>query len=181
MADTTQPRNCTSSSRIGMTIRRSSTDHSMSSYMKMHGSAKRLPNSRFRMRTQMIPQCESTSISVITNSVPLRNFQQEHIRSSVGHMSDHNIKIVSRNSKNSTLWRLLLIALCTSVVVEGQELSQFFLGSYPSQSRFLNFAGKTQRDIVVRLTKNLTEDIAVGTLIATFRAEDKDSMTHNLT
>uniref|UniRef100_A0A0R3RMI6 Secreted protein n=1 Tax=Elaeophora elaphi TaxID=1147741 RepID=A0A0R3RMI6_9BILA len=99
-------------------------------------------------------------------------------------MSDHCIKVAPRNSKfskNPTLWRLLLITLCTSIVVEAQELSQLFLGSYPSQSRFLNFAGKSQRDIVVRLTKNLTEDTPVGTLIATFRAEDKDSMTHNLT
>ncbi|KAL3997557.1 Laminin G domain family protein [Acanthocheilonema viteae] len=172
-----------------MIIRRSSTDRNMCSYMKMHGLAKRLPNSRFRMRMQMIPQCESidTSTSIVNNSVPLRNFQQEYIHSSADHLNnDRHIKVISRNlkiSQNSILWWLLLIILYTSVVavVKGQELSQLFLGSYPSQSRFLNFAGKSQRDIVVRLTKNLTEDTPVGTLIATFRAEDKDSMTHNLT
>ncbi|VDN86603.1 unnamed protein product [Brugia pahangi] len=101
------------------------------------------------------------------------------------HLNDHCVNVISKSSKisnNSILWCLLAI-LFTSVVVvvDGQELSQLFLGSYPSQSRFLNFAGKSQRDIVVRLTKNLTEDTPVGTLIATFRAEDKDSMTHNLT
>ncbi|EJW80005.1 hypothetical protein WUBG_09087, partial [Wuchereria bancrofti] len=102
------------------------------------------------------------------------------------HLNDHYVKVISKRSKisnNSILWHLLLTIWCISVVVvavEGEELSQFFLGSYPSQSRFLNFAGKSQRDIVVRLTKNLTEDTPVGTLIATFRAEDKDSMTHNL-
>lgn len=133
---------------------------------------------------QMIPQCESinSSINVISNSVPLRNIQQKYVRSLMSHLSDRHIKIVPEISKNSVLWRLFLITLCASVVVvEGQELSQLFLDSYPSQSRFLNFAGKSQRDIVVRLTKNLTEDTPVGTLIATFRAEDKDSMTHNLT
>lgn len=143
----------------------------------------------------MIAQCESidttttttTTTSVIDNSVPLRNFHQQYVHLSAGgHLSDRCNKVVGRNSKiskNSILWRLLLITLCTAAVgvVEGQELSQLFLGSYPSQSRFLNFAGKSQRDIVVRLTKNLTEDTPVGTLIATFRAEDKDSMTHNLT
>ncbi|VDN05958.1 unnamed protein product [Thelazia callipaeda] len=82
---------------------------------------------------------------------------------------------------NDTALLILIALLCTWVVVEAQELSHLLLGSYPGQSRFLNFAGKSQRDIVVRLTKNLTEDTPVGTLIATFRAEDKDSMTHNLT
>lgn len=140
---------------------------------------------------KMIPQCESidTSTNIITNSVPLQKFQQEYVHSrlryiSASRLSDRHVKVMPRNSqisKNSILWRLLLTVLCISVVVEAQELSQLFLGSYPGQSRFLNFAGKSQRDIVVRLTKNLTEDTPVGTLIATFRAEDKDSMTHNLT
>lgn len=174
-----------------MTIHRSSMVHSTSSCMKTRGSAKRLLDSRFRMRTQMTPQCESTdttSTSVVTNSVPLPNFQQRCVSSqncylSIGPFNDHYIDVISRKWKfltNSIPWGLLLTALCASVVVvvvEAEEVSQLFHGS----SRFLNFAGKSQRDIVVRLTKNLTEDTPVSTLIATFRAEDKDSMTHNLT
>ncbi|VDK68154.1 unnamed protein product [Onchocerca ochengi] len=97
---------------------------------------------------------------------------------------------------NDTAVLLLLITLCTSSsssvgVVEGQELPQFFLDSLHSRSRFVNFADNQSkgdnksksegRAIVVTLTKNLTEDTPVGTLIATFRARDKDSLTHNLT
>ncbi|VDN85346.1 unnamed protein product [Brugia pahangi] len=143
------------------------------------------------MRMKMIPQCESIDTSttdIINSAIPLRNFQHMYnVRSQMRHhLNDHCVNVISKSSKisnNSILWCLLLAILFTSVVVvvDGQELSQLFLGSYPSQSRFLNFAGKSQRDIVVRLTKNLTEDTPVGTLIATFRAEDKDSMTHNLT
>uniref|UniRef100_A0A915Q6G5 Uncharacterized protein n=1 Tax=Setaria digitata TaxID=48799 RepID=A0A915Q6G5_9BILA len=174
-----------------MTIRRSSVDLSMSNYKKMHGLANKLPGSRCRMRMLMIPQCESsdTSTSVSANSVPLRNSREgcgrpQVVCTSGSQLSDRYVRVVTRNTripKNSMLWRVLLAVWCTSLVVEAQELSQLFLSSYPSQSRFLNFAGKSQRDIVVRLTKNLTEDTPVGTLIATFRAEDKDSMTHNLT
>ncbi|OZC05992.1 hypothetical protein X798_07025 [Onchocerca flexuosa] len=206
MADTTQRLKCTSSCKTEMTIRRSSKDHSMSSCMKMHGSANRLQDSRCRMRMQTIPLCESiigTSTSVLTDSIPPRNFQQECIpsqalrMSSTGHLSKHCIARNSKISKNFMLWRLLLlIALFTSSsssvgVVKGQELPQFLLDSLHSRSRFVNFAdsqnkGENQsknegRAIVVTLTKNLTEDIPVGTLIATFRARDKDSLTHNLT
>ncbi|VDN56529.1 unnamed protein product [Dracunculus medinensis] len=63
-----------------------------------------------------------------------------------------------------------------------QEYSLPFAGGqFTGQSRFLSFSSKTSRDIIVTFTKNISEAIPVGELLATFRAEDKDSPSYNLT
>jgi hypothetical protein len=75
----------------------------------------------------------------------------------------------------------ILLVLMPMLVVAQPELSlPFNIGL--GQSRFMNFAGSSARDnIRVFLIKNITEDIPVGEILATFRAEDKTSSTYNLT
>uniref|UniRef100_A0A0M3K632 Cadherin domain-containing protein n=2 Tax=Anisakis simplex TaxID=6269 RepID=A0A0M3K632_ANISI len=63
-----------------------------------------------------------------------------------------------------------------------EEFSLPFVGAqFSGQSRFMSYAGKSQRDIIVTFIKNISEDTPVGELLATFKAEDKLSPTYNLT
>lgn len=69
---------------------------------------------------------------------------------------------------------------CTSVVHAQPQLSLPFATGL-GQSRFLNFATKSTRDILVSVVKNISENTPVGEVLLNFRAEDKSSPTYNLT
>jgi hypothetical protein len=48
-------------------------------------------------------------------------------------------------------------------------------------SRFMNFAAKIPRDIMLSVVKNISESTPIGEVLLNFRAEDKSSPTYNLT
>lgn len=173
MADTMQQHDYESSCWIETTIHRSSVDQKGSQYQKMHGEGNLSQNLAYMTQTQMILPSEYHNSQIVTKAYRGLNLRLPFINCLTRMLQ------ALRPSRITCL--LLLIFLCTNEV-KGQALSQSFLNSYSSSSsRFMNFAGKAQRDIVVRLTKNITEDTPVGTLLATFRAEDSDSLAHNLT
>lgn len=77
---------------------------------------------------------------------------------------------------------LLTVLLVLMPLAYAQPELSLPFGVGLGQSRFMNFAGSSTRDnIRVVLFKNVTEDIPVGEILATFRAEDKTSLTYNLT
>lgn len=71
---------------------------------------------------------------------------------------------------------LALLAVCLSA----QDPSLPFASSL-GHNRFMNFAAKTQRDIMLSVVKNISEKTEPNTVLLNFRAEDKNIPNYNLT
>lgn len=76
---------------------------------------------------------------------------------------------------------LMLISLL--LLNNGFANAQFMFGgnSFSGQSRFMNFAQKSTRDIAISVIKNISEETPIGEVLLNFKAEDKSSPNYNLT
>ena len=101
-----------------------------------------------------------------------------------GSPSIKNASLLSFSSPKNLLFLFTFLLICLSQPCSGQpELSLPSFNVGVGQSRFMNFANANtgRGNIQVVLIKNITEDVPIGEILATFRAEDKDSPTYNLT
>uniref|UniRef100_A0A7E4VQA2 MSP domain-containing protein n=1 Tax=Panagrellus redivivus TaxID=6233 RepID=A0A7E4VQA2_PANRE len=152
MAASTRPHASTSTSPMPTTVRRGCWARSRHPCSKTSNAASSLPNSQPAMP---MPAMKSSKFIAIPRVYP-----------SLSHP-------------------LVLVLVCLlgqlAIATAQPELSLPF-GVGVGKSRFMNFAtGKTPRNIQVFIIKNITEDVPVGESLATFRAEDKDSPSYNLT
>ncbi|CAJ0575459.1 unnamed protein product, partial [Mesorhabditis spiculigera] len=78
------------------------------------------------------------------------------------------------------VWLLLLLPELRAWT--GQELSlPFGLDNSLAKPRFSTYSGAKARDIHVYVMKNISENTAVGTVLDTFKAHDKDLPGFNYT
>lgn len=163
-AATTPPLGCESDSRTRTTTPRRCMGQKRRSYPKTPSEDSSLPSS---------PPQTSTSA---TDSSKCQ--EPESSATIFGYKAalSHSTKRV-----NVLLCLSVLLVLFPMLVGAQPELSLPF-GVGLGQSRFMNFNGGPTRDnIRVFLIKNISEDVPVGELLASFRAEDRSSVTYNLT
>lgn len=77
------------------------------------------------------------------------------------------------------IWLIPILMLAMSVWQPAHAQSQFSPFEQPSH-RFLNYAnGKSPRDIMLSVVKNISEDVLPGTPLLNFRAEDRNNPSYN--
>lgn len=91
-----------------------------------------------------------------------------------------NIPSVSHSpgSQFKAFWLIPILMLVLSYCQPACAQSPF--GPFESRGRFQNYAnGKTVRDVLLSVVKNISEDTLPGTLLLNFRAEDRNNPTYN--
>uniref|UniRef100_A0A915AY47 Cadherin domain-containing protein n=2 Tax=Parascaris univalens TaxID=6257 RepID=A0A915AY47_PARUN len=200
MDDSTQQHDYVFDSKIVTTMHQSSRGHKKHRCLRMHPVVQLSQSSASLTRMQTIQPCESMVDLACSKRLSRLGFQQYHNASRYCQHDFLPIQSTKSTSRDSPLnmeyknmhrrrYRFLSLVLFSAILtyssgimVEAQDLSLPFVGGqFSGQSRFMSYAGKAERDIVVTFIKNISEDTPVGELLATFKAEDISSPTYNLT
>lgn len=177
---------CVSDLRIATTIHQLSRVHKRRVYPKTRHTMSWLRNSKFATTMRMTRQCESNiSMLGFQRHLCVKTPEQQLYLFDVFKPFSCSWDYPKVLSNLRHLVNILLLLTTFTICPFGAYAQEYSLpfagGQFTGQSRFLSFSSKTSRDIIVTFTKNISEAIPVGELLATFRAEDKDSPSYNLT